>query len=140
MIKIVLLVQVELDAVGVGDILTIIELGDIEHSVRLTVDSIDTAGADFTSYNVTKIGEGNKGTVRDNKDSRVSFQSAVSVNSDYGVNTGFYGTQPAFATVTTALEFNGVDQGATNTDGYGIDIVFQKATISTDWELVAFNG
>lgn len=44
-----------------------------------------------------------------------------------------------WGTVTGFLQYDGVDQGG-DANGYGVDIYFDEATISPDWEFMAFTG
>ena len=47
---------------------------------------------------------------------------------------------PSWATVEGFLEFDGVDQGVPVSNAYGIDIEFEPASISVDWDIVAYSG
>jgi hypothetical protein len=47
---------------------------------------------------------------------------------------------PAFADVQGFLQFDGVDQGGNADTGFGVDVKFQQAEISPDWDLMAISG
>jgi hypothetical protein len=46
---------------------------------------------------------------------------------------------PAWATVTGYLAFDGVDQGG-SANTYGVDLIFEPAVISPDWDVMSFGG
>jgi hypothetical protein len=46
------------------------------------------------------------------------------------------GVAPTWAAIATSLEYDGQDAGAPDTTMYGIDIEFQEAVVSPDWDLI----
>lgn len=55
----------------------------------------------------------------------------------YSQLTGHFATNPSFATVEGFLEYDGTPQAGNEDNGFGIDLRFQKAVISEDWEYIA---
>jgi len=129
----------ELDGVAVGSIIQVSETGDANRSFRAEVTAIDTVPATSTDYTVTFLSQGGN-AVRDNKTCTVSIDIPITTLSEYAHNVGYYATQPTWCTVATSLEYNGVDQGAATTTAYGIDVQFQEASISDDWDVVSYSG
>ena len=69
-----------------------------------------------------------------------TMNAAVPIPSStsYSVDAGFWsGNQPSFAVVTAALEFDGAQQPSNETNGFGIDISFQRLSQSEDWDIVS---
>lgn len=138
----------ELDGVIAGSIFLAAETGDLARSVEVIVDSINTSNPSYTIYNVSLISVGSKGTIRGDRTCTIDIDIPIAKPSKYNVLPNYYSlgspsNQPSFATVTSELYFNGVQQGGSppnTTDAYGIDVRFQEASISIDWDLLAFAG
>jgi hypothetical protein len=128
----------ELDGVVVGSIIIVTETGDVSRTMELEVTAVDLVPASSTRYTVTVIG-GNS-TVRDSRTCTINVDVPVTTPSEFYKAATYYPTgNPSWATLTTALEFDGVDQAAPAGDAYGINVHFQPGTISTDWDVKAFS-
>ena len=68
--------------------------------------------------------------------STVTFDIPVALPTRYSEEPSGAGT-PSWGTVTGFLEFDGVDQGVPATNGYGVDIEFEPATVSQDWAIMS---
>ena len=57
-----------------------------------------------------------------------------------GIVNGWVGNEPAYANVTSFLEFDGVDQGVDPDNQYGISIEVQRITLSPDWDVMSISA
>ncbi|RLA01907.1 MAG: hypothetical protein DRQ47_07475, partial [Gammaproteobacteria bacterium] len=134
----------ELDGVVVNSIIHINETGDTKRSVEVNVDVIDTAAPSSTKYTVSLIQNGS-GDVRDDKTCTIAIDVPITQPSVFNYNTDYWlaGSpvfgQPDWATVSSELYFDGVLQADTN-DAYGIELIFQEASVSADWEMLAVSN
>lgn len=128
-----------LQGVVVNSIILITEAGDNNRFLHVKVSAVDTSQPTYTTYSVTVIDVGN--SIRNNKTTHNIIDVPISVPSEYNVAVDYYdGSNPvAFANIVTELYYDGVQQADVN-DGYGINIGFQKATVSPDWDLVAYSS
>ena len=127
-----------LAAVAVGSVIHIHELGDLARSLEASVVTT-TPGTGNTSYAVTVIDTGIR-SVRDGKICSIRVDIPPGVPSQYSAITGYFpGSNPTFGTVTTELYYDAVQQ-ASVTDAYGINMLFQPAEVSPQWELFALYG
>lgn len=55
----------------------------------------------------------------------------------YVVDAGHYSVNPSWANVTGLLQFDGVDQPGNEDNGFGVDIRFQPAYVSPDWNYIS---
>lgn len=68
----------------------------------------------------------------------VEIDIPISLATEYAEETAVWGTPPSWASsVSGFLAFDGVDQGVPTTNAYGVDILFQPASISEDWDIVS---
>lgn len=128
----------ELDGVVAGSIILIAESGDITHNVQVEVVTVDTTSATSTKYTVTLLDNGSK-DIRDNLPCTISIDVPITQPSQYDVITDYYlgsTNQPSWATIVSRLYYDGVQQADVN-DAYGINILFQEASFSADWDMVA---
>ena len=130
----------DLDNIISGSIITIFETGDTERNIKFEVDVVSTAGTTSTSYTVltNSIINGVK-DIRGGRVCSIKIDAPISVSSDYSRVSDYYPTNnPSWATIETELYYSGVLQAdAGDDDAYGINLIFQEATISPDWDLVA---
>jgi hypothetical protein len=127
--------QAELDGVVVGSIIRVTETGDISRSVELEVITT-TPGVGYTNYTVTTLTS--TGTIRDARTCTVNIDVPITQPSEYYKYDNRYTTNPpSWATITTNLEYNGVDQGAPSDTAYGINLTFQEAYVSPDIKLLS---
>lgn len=128
----------ELDGVVANSIITIVETADPSRNIELEVVSVNTVPASYTEYTVSVISLGSK-NIRTGRTCTVQIDVPITQPSEYSVNADYYlgvANQPSFGTVVTRLYYDGVQQADVN-DAYGIQVVFQEALISDDWDVVA---
>jgi len=128
--------QVELDGVVVSSIITITETGDSKRNVTVEVTAIDTTDPSSTKYTTSLISNGDK-DIRDNKVCTINIDTPLTKPSKYSIIPDYYNTNnPDWANITSELYFDGVLQAVSNTNAYGIRVLFQKASTSDDWDLL----
>ena len=150
-IDVVRVSNTDLDGTGRGSELSgIIEFSTIQfvqtddttRSISFTVPIAGTAtdnGADH-SIDVQFDAIGSGGRPNDGAVTTMNVFIPVSVPTEYVEIPNYYPAgNPTFATVQSALEYNGVDQGVIDS-AFGVDILFQEASISPDWELMGYSG
>jgi len=131
----------ELDGVVVDSIIRLYEVADVTRYVEVKVTGApDLTSTTSTKYPVTLIDFGSNGLVRDNKIVDVNLNVPITQPSVFNKITDHFSTfQPDFATVTSELYYDGLQQASLD-DAYGIDVVFQQAHLSNDWDLVAVSN
>jgi len=129
----------ELDNIPVGSAISLRETGDSTRSVTVRVLTADLTPITATDNTVSVIASGDK-EVRDNKECAITSNAGGLSATEYYHLTDHYPTNnPSFATITTKLFYDGVEQADTD-DAYGINILFQEASMSADWDLVSYSG
>jgi len=113
------------------------ETGDVARSFEAEVTTV-TPQTGYTTYNVTILNNNN--AVRDGRTCTVNIDVPITQPTRYNYIAGYFAAQAAFADVTTNLFYGGIDQTAPVTNAYGINIIFQHASVSPDWDLVALSG
>ena len=133
--------QVQLDGVAVGSIIRVTETGDPSRTFEAEVSVVDVSAANSTKYTIINVSNG-PSNVRDNRVCTVNIDVPIVVNSEYSRLAAHYPANlPNWATVETSLYFDGVLQPLlSNTEAYGINVVFQKAVISPDWDIVSISA
>ena len=128
----------ELRGVAVGSIITLVEEGDTARSTTIETTSSDTTNTQiYSTFTYILIDVGVKGGVRSGQITTVSIDVPITIATDYFVLAGGYATDPTWATLDTSLFYDGADQVAPANDAYGINIEFQEATISEDWDILS---
>ena len=129
----------ELLSVTPGSTIDLVETGDASNNVSLLVLTNPLDLGSYVQYFTSLTNTGSGGTPTVGETTTVNFEVPVPSNTDYvELASTWDQPQPDFITsVTSKLSYDGVDQGAANTTAYGIDLLFQRANVSTDWDLVA---
>ncbi len=126
----------ELDAVTIGSIINIVETGDTSRAVEAEVTAVDTSASTSTQYTVVLIQNGQQ-DIRANQTCTIRIDIPIVLPAVYNVNVDYWvSNQPTWATISSELYYDGVLQADVN-DAYGIEVTFQKASISLDWDLVS---
>lgn len=131
----------ELRGVAVGSIITLSETSDSARSTTVRTTSVDTTSTSvYSTYTYDLVDTGSKGSIRDALTTTVSIDVPIVVNTDYSVFPGGYAVQPALTDVTTALAYDGIDQGAPTDTAYGLNLLVQEINASEDWDTIAYLG
>lgn len=147
---------VQLAALPVGTEIRIVETGDTNKSVTYettgaTTPTPDTADGSYTLIPTLKISEGPGGFPTTGNPATITITEFIAAATEYVEFTDFLLTgQPAWATVVGYLSIGGTAQAllrrlgeefpvafAVSSNAYGVDIEFQEAYVSPDWDLVA---
>ncbi len=112
--------------------------GDATRSTTVITTSGDTTNTQaYSTFTYDFVAQGTKSGIRDAHACSVNIDAPISVPSDYNRIADYYlvggANQPTFADVNTELRYSGIVQAST-TDAYGIDITFQEAVVSPDWD------
>ena len=111
---------------------------NVYREYRVTSAPID-AGA-FVDWDVDLIDE--QGDIDDFIGDPTTMLATIPVaqQTEYSEIVGYFPAgQPTWGTCTGYLSLNGVEQSVPS-NGYGVDIEFQRATVSPDWDFLAFTS
>jgi len=129
----------ELQGVVIGSTIDLKQRTDASRYLTVTVDSISTATAGETTYAVTPVLTGKD--LKDGKELVSGIQQASTVPTEYGSIDNFYSAgTPTWGDITTTLNLGGLVQPVVGTEAYGIDVGFQDAYISPDWDIMSTSG
>ena len=129
----------ELEGVIPETTISIVQTDDVGKSANYVVRTVVDSGL-FMTYGVTLQSETGGGP-----DSfaicTLDIDVPIPLPTEYDEELLVWGAgDPAWATVEGFLSFDGVDQNVPVSNAYGIDIEFEPASISTDWDIVSFSG
>ena len=128
----------ELDGVVVGSVIQIVESGDTTRSFTCEVTIVDTTQPDHTIYTVNEVVNGPK-DVRGGVVCTCSIEIPISTLASHATFVDLWLAPAPFATVTSELLYSSVPQADVD-DAYGINLLFQPAELSPDWEVLAVNS
>ena len=130
----------ELNGVITGSTIQIIETANASNFFTYTVIGAPIDQGTYVEYPVALEDQGGTG-VPVSATSTATFTVPIPQNTDYVQNTGYWATnEPDWATVEGFLEFDGVPQAGNEDNAFGIDIQFQEAVVSDDWDYLPFVG
>jgi len=128
----------QLNGVQEGSIIHIAESGDGSRYLECEVASIDTSPAEGVVFTIITLDD-NKG-IRDGVQLSVTIDTPVLTATMFFEEVGFRpSNNPSWATVTSSLFYNEVDQFVTDS-AFGIDLQFQEGAVSPDWDIVALTA
>lgn len=131
--------SVDLAAIIVDTIITIRNAAtplDDFVQYRVTAPAVDS-GAFFT-YAVTVVDT--NGTIAVGQLFDIEATIPIPDPTEYERLTNkWVAGEPTWATVTGELLYNGVEQTGEENNGFGTDILFQPASVSPDWDLMAIS-
>lgn len=128
----------ELEGVIVDSIIGVVETDNVGNTVGYRVTSV-TDNTTFMTYGVVLQSE--TGAITTGAVCTIDIDIPIPLPTEYAEETLVWGTPPSWASsVEGFLFFNGVDQAVPTTNAYGVDILFEPAEISEDWDIVSFNG
>jgi hypothetical protein len=132
--------QSELEGIVVGSTIQIVETAVVQNSITYQVLNPPVTGATSVSYDVVVIDEGvTLPTVGET--CTITADVPVPQATDFvGIVDGWVGNQPIYATASSYLAFDGVNQGADPDNQYGVSINVQRIEISDDWDVLALSG
>lgn len=130
----------DLLTIGVDSIIKFTENGDTTKYVKYRVTSAPVDNTSYVTYSVLKIAVGPGGLPTDTVDSDMVADIPTLQSVGYYEEALYWASNSVdWATVSSFLEFDGVDQGALTQSAFGIDLKFQPAKISSDWDLVLYS-
>jgi hypothetical protein len=131
--------QLELQVVP-NTIFEISQVGSPEKYFHYRVSGAYVEGIDHTEYAVTLIDTQNGGPDV-GQGCQIRAVQPISDPTQFDVITGYWAAnEPVWATITSYLAFDGVDTGADPDNAYGVDIAFQRLSISPDWDVISLAG
>lgn len=123
----------ELNGVIPNSTITITDTANPNNFETYRVNSIVEDIGVAVEYGVTLIDS--EGSIEALDVCRLDFDVPIAQPTDYAEQTSVWpGGNPSWGTVTGYLELDGVEQSVDN-NAYGVDIEFQPATVTTDWDI-----
>jgi hypothetical protein len=108
-------------------------------SFRTTGAAVDQGA--FVEYETVHLTTGSGGEAGEAILSNASFTIPIpEATKYYSVTNHWVGDPASFANITGFLQYDGVSVGGNDDNGFGIDLRFQDAYISPDWDLVSHSG
>lgn len=129
----------ELEGVIIDSIISFVQTDNSNRSLRYRVNGLPIDNGTYMEYPVTRIATGPEGGPAIGEPCTTDIDVPVPQSTQYVQEVDTWNTQPDWATVTSFLEFDGTSQNVDN-DGFGIDVRFQEADISPDWDLMSLIG
>ncbi len=124
--------------VAIGSIINLVESSDNARYTRVETTSVDSTPTEaYSTYTYTFLSEGSKSPIRDGQSSNVTVDVPIVVDSDFIQLADGYLVDPDWATITSELKFDEVVQPNDSNYAYGINLYFQQAYISPDWDALA---
>lgn len=128
----------ELEGVIEGSLVTLVDTENVGNTMGLRVSSVTDSGA-YMTYGVTLQSE--TGVWVNGVVTTTDIDVPIALPTEYAEELLVWGSLPSWASsVEGFLEFNGVDQAVPVTNAYGVDILFEPASVSEDWDIVSFTG
>jgi hypothetical protein len=129
----------ELEGVLPGSIITVVQTDNVALSLGYTITNVFDGGT-FMTYAVV-LGSESGGGPKAGTVTTIDIDVPIPLDTDYQEETGYFPAGlPSWGTVETALAYDGVDQAAAVTTMYGIDLEFEPAEVSLDWDIVTTAG
>jgi hypothetical protein len=126
----------ELEGVIVGSKIAVVQTDDVGNTSNFNVRTVVDEGT-YMRYGVTLLSE-TGGGVALGAATTIEIDIPIPLPTKYDEQTGVWGvTDPSWATVEGFLSFNGVKQAVPTSNAYGVDIEFEPAAVSEDWDIVA---
>jgi len=127
----------ELLSATVDSIIRFVQTSDSTRSRSYRVNDIPVNAGTYVLYTVDNLEIGIGGEPLVGEPCTTDIDVPIPTNTKYKQLTDQYLTQPDFATVAGFLQFDGVDQSGVVDNAYSINIDFQEAYISPDWEVMS---
>jgi len=132
--------QAQLESIIAGSTIDFVETASPENFVTFRVTGNPTTGATSVIYPVQVTNTG-AGTPSTGDLTTMTADVPVAQQTEFvGIADGWAGNQPTFAEVTSYLAFDGVDQGASLNNQYGLDPLVQELNASPDWDFLSAVG
>ena len=116
------------------------QASDATKFVTYRTSSVMEDKGTYYEVEATKIVEGTSGIPDVSENTTTTIVVPTASSTSYVEKSGHWNVQPSFASVAGFLEFDGVAQSGSNTNAYGIDMQFQEASVSADWDLLSLSS
>ena len=124
----------ELESVIVDSDIGVVETANVAHTVSYRVTSVTDSGL-FMTYGVVLQDETGGGPDSGSV-CTLDINIPIPLPTEYVEEAAYWpANNPTWATVTSKLTYNGVDQGVSDS-AFGVDLEFQPAIASEDWDIV----
>lgn len=117
---------------------TITQLDNPNKYISFITNAAAVDNGAYYTYQVTETDIGGSGIPDANAGTQIRAEQPVSSPTQYVELVDYWdANEPDYATVQGFKQYNGIDQPNADNDAFGVDISFQKADVSEDWDLVA---
>ena len=127
----------ELEGVTPESAIQVVETTNIGNTVTYRVHTTTDNGT-YMTYGV--ILQGETGVIAKDSTCSLSIDVPIPLSTAYAEEPDSWNTLPSWAnSVEGFLSFDGTAESGVNNNGYGIDILFEPARLSPDWDIVSFS-
>ena len=124
----------ELEGVIPDSIISVVQTDNVANAISYRVKNITDSGT-FMDYEVVLQSE--TGVIDIDATCTLDIDIPIALATQYGEEVGGWSAMPNWASsVEGFLKYDGVDQGAAVTNAYGVDILFEPAEVSAEWDLI----
>ena len=124
----------ELEGVIPDSIISVVQTDNVANAISYRVKNITDSGT-FMDYEVVLQSE--TGVIDIDATCTLDIDIPIALATQYGEEVGGWSAMPNWASsVEGFLKYDGVDQGAAVTTAYGVDLLFEPADVSADWDLI----
>jgi hypothetical protein len=128
----------ELLGVTVDSTITFVQTNDTNRSLTYRVTQVPVDQGTYVEYPVSHLSTGPAGEPSVGEVCTTDIDVPIAqATKYYSVTDHWVGDPASFALSSGFLHFDGADQGGNANNGFGIDLRFQEAFISPDWDLVS---
>ena len=127
----------ELATIIAGSTIFFEQISATSKFIEYRVNANPVLDADAWIYDVTITNEGDGGPDRDEPCTMTASIPISQATKFVKIDNYWPANSPSYANVDGFYRLDGVDQPNAQTTGYGVDIKFQRATISDHWDLQA---
>ena len=124
----------ELEGVIPDSVISAVQTDNVVNSIAYRVKTVTDSGT-FMTFEVVIQSE--TGVIVKGATCTLDIDIPIPLATQYGEEVGGWSALPNWASsVEGFLKYDGVDQGAAVTNAYGVDILFEPAEVSADWDLI----
>jgi hypothetical protein len=125
----------ELESVTIDSIISVEQVTNAANTVKYIVTEVKD-DITFMSYSVTLQSE--TGIIGTATICTIDIDVPVPLPTEYAEETSVWGAPPSWASAVAGfLYFGGAVQAVPITNAYGVDILFEPASVSEDWDIVS---
>ena len=128
----------ELEGVTIESTIAFSQTNDVSKGWTYEVTGVPIDRGDYMEYPVVRTA--NLNSIDTGAITTMNINIPVAQPTQYVSETNTWAIQPDFATVEGFLDFSGSPVAGNELNGFGVDVRYQEASVSEDWEVVSTIG